>query len=96
MESISRKDFFKKACYTGVCLCGFSSIGLANNHIGSLETDNEPQDNKNDLRQEWLSVLLSNISNEFDENERRKILKSCSDFLTSIRYVLQVNENACK
>jgi hypothetical protein len=78
MENLSRKDFFKKACYTGACLCGFSSIGLANNNIGSLETDNERQDNKKDLRQEWLSILLSNISNEFDENERRRILKSCS------------------
>lgn len=78
MENISRKDFFKKACCTGVCLCGFSSIALANSKIGSLDSDNESQDNKKDLHQEWFSILLSNISNELDENEKRKILKSCA------------------
>jgi len=78
MANINRKKFFKKACYTGACLCGFSSIGLTNSNIGILNSDYELQDNKNDLRQEWLSILLSNISNEFDENEKRKILKKCS------------------
>jgi hypothetical protein len=78
MENISRKSFFKKACFTGACLCGFGSIGLANSSVDSSETDNESHDKKNDLSQEWLSILLSNISTRLDEGEKRKILKNCS------------------
>ncbi len=26
---ITRKDFFKKACLSGACLCGFASVGFS-------------------------------------------------------------------
>lgn len=77
MKNISRKDFFKKACYTGVCLCGFGSIGLPNN-MGNSGLENVSQGSKKDLHQEWLSILLSNISKVLDENEKREILKKCA------------------
>lgn len=78
MTNISRKDFFKKACYSGACLCGFSYIGLSNNDLASLGFNNESQNNNKDLCREWLSILLSNINNELDENEKRNILKKCA------------------
>ncbi|HBG57301.1 hypothetical protein [Proteiniphilum sp. UBA1028] len=77
MESISRKKFIKKVCYAGTCLCGFNAAGLANNE-NQTETDNPINDNKNNLQREWLSVLLNNMNDTIEANEKRKILKSCA------------------
>lgn len=77
MKNIDRKEFFKKACISGACLCGFGSVGLGNG-IGSAESDTRLPSEKKDVRQEWLAVLLSNINQELNEKQKRKILKECA------------------
>ena len=73
---MNRKDFFKKACLTGACMCGFSSIALSNkkNSVQSEVT----QDGNLILIQTWISNLLSNLNEELDEEGKRSVLKNCS------------------
>ena len=75
--AITRKDFFKGMCKTGVCLCGFSSIALSanNDNPGSA---NSPQDDKMALVQEWLSDLLSNLGMDLGDEALRKVMKKSS------------------
>lgn len=76
MGKISRKDFFKKACVAGACICGFSSLFIAE---GKAQTQiDEPVDDKLKMVRSWLSVLLENINRELDEESRRNILKACA------------------
>ena len=70
---MGRKNFFKKACFAGVCFCGFSNIPtLANNDTSPI------QDNKKQLNQDWLSNLLSNLNQDIEEDMLRKIIKKSS------------------
>jgi predicted hydrocarbon binding protein len=70
--TISRKQFFKTACLGGACLCGFSAIA------GSAPSENENQtdDYKALLFQNWIALLLTNIDSSLGEDEIRKVLKS--------------------
>lgn len=77
MRSISRKSFIKKVCYAGTCLCGFNTIVSANSK--KLDEANLLNDDSmNDLSREWFSILLQNINEITEENEKKKIFKSCS------------------
>ena len=78
MNYLSRKDFFKKACFSGVCLCGFSAIGLSHNNTENSGLTEEPQNNNTGMQQAWISVLLTNFNKELDEEEKKRMLKSCS------------------
>ena len=70
---MDRKDFFKKACFTGFCFCGCSTISsLAHN-----DASQNPDKNKQ-LSQDWLSNLLSNLNNDLDEDVLRDIVKKSS------------------
>ena len=77
MKTLDRKDFIKKACVSGACLCGFSSIALA----GKNKTNNPmegPENSNFAMTQAWISNLLVNINKNLTIEEKRKILKSCS------------------
>jgi hypothetical protein len=70
---MDRKNFFKKACFAGVCFCGFSSISsLANSDTSPNQDDNKQ------LRQDWLSNLLSNLNQDLGEYILRNIVKKTS------------------
>lgn len=70
---MDRKNFFKKACFAGVCFCGFSSISsLANSDTSTI------QDNSKQLNQDWLSNLLSNLNQDLEEDILRNIVKKSS------------------
>ncbi len=74
MLNMDRKSFFKKACFTGVCFCGFGSIsGFANNNTSEVLDENKQ------LKQDWLSNLLSNLDQNLDEEVLRKIIKKSSE-----------------
>ncbi len=76
--SISRKDFFKKICVSGTCLCGFSSVVYAANSKAELNVEAVGQDENKQLIQEWMSDLLANLDAELDSAVLRKILKKSS------------------
>lgn len=78
MENIKRKDFIRKTCLTGFCLCGFSMFALPCAINETTAPEPGETENKKNLQQKWLEVLLSNISEELDEPAKRKILKNCS------------------
>lgn len=70
---MDRKGFFKKACFAGVCFCGFGNIsGFANNKPAQAQDENKQ------LHQDWLSNLLSNLDQDIDEDVLRKIIKKSS------------------
>lgn len=77
MKAISRKVFFKNACFSGIFACGFGSIAMSGNAENSDKTEVNQDDNQI-LIQTWISGLLSNIDKELDEEAKRKILKNCS------------------
>ena len=66
-----RRDFLKKACISGGCLCGFTSL------VKAVPSSTEPDPDKL-LMQEWISTLVSNINENADEKMRQKIMKSCA------------------
>ena len=78
MNNINRKDFLKKTCLSGVCLCGFSSIGLSHSNNEKSEIAEEEKDNNTKMMQTWIGILLSNIDETFSEKEKKSVLKSCS------------------
>lgn len=70
---MDRKTFFKKACFTGVCICGFADIStLANSDTTPIH------DNNKQLNQDWLSNLLLNLNQDVEEDMLRKIVKKSS------------------
>ncbi len=73
MQKMDRKDFFKKACLAGVCFCGFSNIpGMANDNASTVQEPNLQ------LNQDWLSALISNLNQEIEEDQLRRIIKKSS------------------
>ena len=72
---LSRKEFIQKACMAGVCMCGFGSLAFSKDRSNSSTTSQTEQDDKQTLLQEWIAILLSNLSGELNNEEVRKIVK---------------------
>lgn len=70
---MNRKNFLQKACLTGLCACGFSRMTKAADNATSPEQDNNKQ-----LKQDWLSNLLSNLKHDLNENVVRDLVKKSS------------------
>lgn len=69
--TISRKQFFKAACLSSACLCGFGVIA------GSAPSENQNQeDDSKTLFHSWIARLLTNIDSSLGEEDIRKIIKS--------------------
>ena len=76
--TITRKDFFKKACIAGACFCGFTSLGF---HAAASETvvgQAQPDDKKLKFMQDWISTLLLQVDENAGDEECRKIMKPCA------------------
>jgi hypothetical protein len=67
--SIDRKDFLKKICLSGACLCGFSSIVISK----GIKDDTKPA-----LQKEWISNILQAFNLELDKESARKVIKRTS------------------
>jgi hypothetical protein len=76
---ITRKDFFKKACWSGACLCGFASVGFSSDNNIKPEDSLIVQDDNKQLIQNWISEILSVMDGELDEEVKRSILKKTSE-----------------
>ena len=74
---MKRKDFLKKACFTGLCVCGFGSIAMSDNNKNPNQTE-ETQDDNQILIQTWIAHLLSNLDQELDDEVKKNVLKDCS------------------
>jgi hypothetical protein len=73
--SLSRKDFFKKACLTGACVCGFGPLVFASDNSDLPSAPSEEEDRRLTLVQEYLGGLLINMQDNLDSEENRKIIK---------------------
>lgn len=73
--STSRKEFFKKVCVSGACLCGFGSIMAAAGSNSNLSAELTNHDENKELIQDWISSVLSSLHTELDKDSIRKILK---------------------
>jgi len=71
----NRRNFIGKACLTGACFCGFTSIAQAGGR--QQNNDTAPDPNKL-LMQDWIATLLLNIDDQEDEAACRKIMKGCA------------------
>jgi len=74
----TRRNFLKKACMSGICICGFSSIAQS---MGIKVLDSIPDDstNKNEMMfLKWITELLNNLDNNLTESQLRQIVKSAS------------------
>ncbi|HKJ44128.1 MAG TPA: DUF6144 family protein [Sunxiuqinia sp.] len=73
--NLTRKDFVKKACISGACLCGFTTMLQA-------QTPNENEVAEPDpnqlLMQEWISTLLFNMDEQQDEKTSRSMLRKAA------------------
>jgi hypothetical protein len=70
--TINRKQFFKTACLSSACLCGFGAIAVS----APSENQNQADDSKTSLFQSWIALLLTNINSSMGEEEIRKVIKS--------------------
>lgn len=69
----TRRSFFKKACISGACFCGFASL------LHSKQTDiseNITIDPKEKMYKNWISEILSNLNTKIDEKQLRELIKS--------------------
>jgi hypothetical protein len=87
--TINRKDFFKTACISGACLCGFGSLALSANANNEQETNTSEEQKKLELVQEYLEALLQNMQQNLHEDALPELLKS----LASVHYK-QLNMDA--
>ena len=71
--TVNRKDFLKKVCFSGACLCGFGTI------VFSKEVDDSNEDKmqtqKLSLLQDWIASILLNVNDELDKGSARKLIK---------------------
>lgn len=71
---MNRKDFFKRACLSGACMCGFNYVSaITGKDISG--SDNSLQDDNKNISQDWLSVFLSDLDKDIDAEVLRKIVK---------------------
>lgn len=66
---LNRKDFFKHACITGACLCGFGQLAMAKEPQKTSEPDSDQL-----FLQDWLASLLKNLE-EIKAEEISGIIK---------------------
>ncbi len=81
----NRRNFVKKACLSGACLCGFGSIVAHSANMKGTANGTESDDRNTKFMQDWISNLLLNIDENASQEECRKIMKPCAaahyDFL---------------
>lgn len=76
--TITRKEFFRKSCISGACMCGFGSFVLsANSNAETLEKEDEKL--KPTIEQEWLTGLLLRMHDNLNEEENRKVIKQLAE-----------------
>ena len=78
MKNISRKDFIRKACATGACLCGAGCMGFAGHVFGAERQESAATPDKEAMPRQWLSLLLGHIDGIADETQKRSLLKGCA------------------
>jgi hypothetical protein len=76
--AVSRKDFLRTACVSGACLCGFSLIALSKDKSENNGDNTSISDDKKILIHEWISVLLSCLETNLEEEHLRKAIKETS------------------
>ncbi len=76
--TISRKDFFRKACLAGACFCGFTSLGMKVDASETVTGEVQPDDKKLKFMQDWISTLLLQVDENAGDEECRKIMKPCA------------------
>jgi hypothetical protein len=76
---MNRKDFLKKVCFSGVCMCGFGSIAFAYEADGIDEKAFQAQAQNISLLREWISSILLNANVELDKESARKLIKKTAE-----------------
>ena len=76
--TVNRKEFIKRACLSGACLCGAGPLVMAQSQTGVNTSQDQIQKNPNELQQEWISILLNSIDDRIPEEELRVMLKGCA------------------
>lgn len=76
--ALTRKDFFKKACLTSACFCGFTSLAVRGVSLPGISGTTEPDDKKLKFMQDWISTLLLNVDENADDEECRTIMNPCA------------------
>lgn len=77
--AIDRKDFLKKVCYSGACLCGFSLIASSKEKSIAAEIAMQTEVPNPSLMQDWISSILQNINTELDNGSARKVIKKTAE-----------------
>ena len=76
--TVTRKEFLKKACMSGVCICGAGQLMAAHSHAGVAVTQEQNSKNPNALQQEWISILLNDIDDRIPPEDLRRVLRGCA------------------
>jgi hypothetical protein len=72
----SRRDFIKKVCISGGCVCGFG--GIIQNHIFSNTLQSVENKKDETMPLKWIKEVLINLDENLNENQLKKITKSAS------------------
>lgn len=71
----SRRDFIKRTCLSGFCLCGFSQLSGI---LASASPQSAATANSGNMSQSWIAGILTNLNEHLEEDDLRKIVKSAS------------------
>ena len=75
----SRRSFLKKACLSGACLCGFSSLLKGETLSDIAQLTHEQQEESDPMPLQWIGNLLSNVEESgLTEEQKRQVIKSAS------------------
>lgn len=74
--SLTRKEFFKTACITGACMCGFGSLAFSSPTRIEPSAPTGEEDKRLALVQDYLGNLLLNMQDGLSEEENRKAIKN--------------------
>lgn len=73
--TINRKDFLKRSCITGACLCGFGRIAFASANEKEPKSGESETDPEKHLIRSWTANLLKNLDSELETEKLRKLIK---------------------
>jgi hypothetical protein len=73
--SVNRKEFLKKACFAGACMCGFGLPLLAGSRQEVTGVEDDPGDDGKVFIQKWIANLLENMKKESDQSDMAAIIK---------------------
>lgn len=72
---VNRKEFLKKACLAGACMCGFGLPAVALGNQADQVQHEDSSDKENIFVQNWIANLLNNLDADSENIDLKSVIK---------------------